>query len=77
MREALHVELADGDLRLVKLEEAHREALRAACGADADIWPIYSSSFDPDHFDKSFDALIARRRAYALCRSWTATRSSA
>jgi RimJ/RimL family protein N-acetyltransferase len=68
MREALHVELADGDLRLVKLEEAHREALRAACAADAEIWPIYSSSFDPDHFDKSFDALIGGvgRMPYAI-----------
>lgn len=68
MREALYIELADGDLKLVRLAEAHREALRAACAADADIWPIYSSSFDPDHFDKSFDTLIAHdsRMPYAI-----------
>ena len=68
MRDALYVELADGDLRLVKLAEAHREALRAACAADADIWPIYSSSFDPDHFDASFTTLIghASRMPYAI-----------
>lgn len=65
MRDALYVELADGDLRLVKLSEAHRDALRAACAADADIWPIYATSFDPDHFDASFDAL-AGGMAYAV-----------
>ena len=68
MRDALYIELADGDLRLVKLAEAHREALRTACTADRDIWPIYSSSFDPEHFDASFDALIANpvRMPYAV-----------
>lgn len=68
MRDALYVELADGDLRLVKLVEAHREPLRAACAADADIWPIYSSSFDLDHFDASFTSLIGHdsRMPYAI-----------
>ncbi len=68
MRSDLYVELADDDLRLVKLEEAHREALRAACAADADIWPVYSSSFDPDHFDASFTSLIGHesRMPYAI-----------
>lgn len=68
MRDALYVELADGDLRLVKLTEAHREALRAVCAADADVWPIYSSSFDPEHFDSSFAALTggAGRMPYAI-----------
>ena len=68
MLDRLYVDLADGDLRLVKLTEAHREALRAACAADADVWTIYSSSFGPDHFDKSFDALIggAGRMPYAI-----------
>jgi RimJ/RimL family protein N-acetyltransferase len=70
MLERLYVELADGEgLSLVKLGEAHREALRAACAADADVWPIYASSFDPDHFDASFDALIGaagRRMPYAV-----------
>ena len=68
MLEQLYVDLADGDLRLVKLTEAHRETLRAVCAADADIWPIYSSSFDPEHFDKSFDTLVggAGRMPYAI-----------
>lgn len=68
MQGDLYVELADGDLRLVKLAEVHREALRAVCVADAGIWPIYSSSFGPDHFDASFDTLIggANRMPYAI-----------
>jgi RimJ/RimL family protein N-acetyltransferase len=68
MRDRLYVELADGDLRLVKLTEAHREALRAVCAADGDIWAIYSSSFGSGHFDPSFDALIGGegRMAYAI-----------
>ena len=68
MLDRLYVNLADGDLRLVKLAEAHREDLRAACAADSDVWTIYSSSFGPEHFDKSFDALIggAGRMAYAI-----------
>nr|WP_156878356.1 GNAT family protein [Sphingopyxis sp. QXT-31] len=68
MQDALYVELADGDLRLVKLADEHREALRAVCAADADIWPIYSSSFGPGHFEKSFDILVsgAGRMPYAV-----------
>jgi RimJ/RimL family protein N-acetyltransferase len=68
MYDDLYAELGDGDLRLVKLAETHREALRAVCAADADIWPIYSSSFDPEHFDKSFDTLIggAGRMPYGI-----------
>lgn len=64
----LYVELTDGDLRLVKLAEAHREALRAVCAADDDIWAIYSSSFGGEHFDQSFDALIGGggRMPYAI-----------
>ena len=68
MLDRLYTELADGDLRLVKLAEPHRAALRAACAADADVWPIYSSSFDPEHFDQSFDTLIGGkfRMPYAI-----------
>ena len=36
--------------------ESHRAALKAACAEDLAIWPIYSLSFDPDHFDASIDA---------------------
>ncbi|SNT21611.1 Protein N-acetyltransferase, RimJ/RimL family [Sphingomonas laterariae] len=64
----LLVPLADGDAALVPLGEGHREALRAACAADTEIWPTYNVSYDPDHFDASFDALIANpaRLAFAI-----------
>ena len=52
--------MADGDLRLEPLAEAHRAALKAACAADSDIWSIYSISYDPEHFDASFDLLLRR-----------------
>jgi RimJ/RimL family protein N-acetyltransferase len=68
MRDALYVPLADSDIALVVLAEPHREALRAACAKDLAIWPIYGTSFDPDHFDASFDALIGHesRMPYAI-----------
>lgn len=52
--------MAGGGIRLEPLAEAHRAALKAACAQDLDIWPIYAFSYDPDHFDASFDALLAR-----------------
>lgn len=60
--------MAAGEIRLEPLAEAHRAALKAACALDPDIWPIYAISYDPDHFDVSFDALRARPsgRAFAI-----------
>src|SRR3954468_6914952 len=52
--------MADDEIRLEPLAEAHRAALKAACAEDEAIWPIYAISYDPDHFDASFDALLAR-----------------
>lgn len=58
--ESLGDPMADGEIRLDPLAEAHRAALKAACAQDRDIWTIYAISYDPDHFDASFDALLAR-----------------
>lgn len=68
MLDRLYIDLADGDVRLVKLKEEHRDALRTVCAADPDIWPIYSSSFGAEHFDKSFAALVegGGRMPYAI-----------
>lgn len=68
MRDRLYVPLSDGSLRLVKLGEDHREALRLVCAADQHIWPLYAISYDPAHFDASFDALTgqAGRMPYAI-----------
>ena len=51
--------MADGELRLEPLAEAHRAALKAACAEDLEIWPIYARSFDPGHFDASFDLIMS------------------
>jgi RimJ/RimL family protein N-acetyltransferase len=58
--DALAAPMAAGDVRLEPLAEAHRAALKAACAEDLEIWSIYAISYDPDHFDASFDALLAR-----------------
>ena len=62
--------LTEGAVMLLPLAEAHREALRLACAADADIWPIYNVSYGPGHFNPSFDALLANpaRLAFAILR---------
>ena len=49
-----------GDLRLEPLAEHYREDLRAACAEDREIWTIYATSYDPEHFDESFDLLLSR-----------------
>lgn len=51
--------LTDGDLRLEPLTEAHRTGLKAVCAEDLDIWQMYGLSYGPDHFDASFDMLLA------------------
>jgi RimJ/RimL family protein N-acetyltransferase len=63
--------MADGEIRLEPLGQAHRAALKAACAEDEEIWPIYAISYDPDHFDASFEALLARPngRAFAILSS--------
>jgi RimJ/RimL family protein N-acetyltransferase len=60
--------MAGGDLALDPLGEAHRAALKAACAEDLDIWPIFAISYDPEHFDDSFDKLVSRPagQAFAL-----------
>ena len=70
MLDRLHTDLADGEVSLVRLAEEHRAALGAVCALDDDIWPIYGASYDPDHFDASFSALIghASRMPYAIFR---------
>ncbi len=54
----LHVVLEQEPLRLEPLEERHREPLREACTEDLAIWEMYGISYDPDHFDASFDNLL-------------------
>ena len=52
--------MQDGEIRLEPLREDYRPALKAACAEDFEIWPVYAFSYDPDHFDDSFDILLSR-----------------
>lgn len=63
--DALHVPLGDV---LVPLAETHREALRAACAADPEVWAIYPHSMLGDAFDPAFDAMLGTsgRLAFAI-----------
>lgn len=58
--------MASGAVRLERLSARHHNALKAACALDSDIWPIYSVSYDPEHFDRSFESLVARANAAAF-----------
>lgn len=60
MDRALGAAMAEGEVRLEPLAEAHRAALKAACAEDEEIWSIYATSYDPGHFDASFDLLLGR-----------------
>ena len=62
--------MANGDVRLEPLIEAHRAALKAACAEDPEIWKIYSTSYGPDHFDANFEAMLDKRdwHGFALFR---------
>ena len=48
--------------------EAHREALKAACAEDDDIWRLYANNFGPDGFDASIDLYVGnpRNRTFVL-----------
>ena len=50
------------DIRLEPMAEAHRAALKAACAEDLDVWPVYATSWDPEHFDETFDLTMALKR---------------
>jgi RimJ/RimL family protein N-acetyltransferase len=66
----LYVPLAEGDLRLEPILEIHREALRAACAEDQEIWDIYPFSYLGDAFDPQFDLMLRGdrpRHCYVIC----------
>ena len=52
--------MVDAEVRAEPLAGSHRTALKAACAEDREIWQIYSVSYDPDHFDRSFELLLSR-----------------
>lgn len=54
--------------RAERFIEQHREALKAACAEDREIWEIYSNNFGPDGFDDSIDRYLsyANNRTFVL-----------
>ncbi|MEP7129942.1 MAG: GNAT family protein, partial [Sphingomicrobium sp.] len=48
--------------------ERHREALRAACAEDREIWAIYANDFGPEGFDRSIKTYTSNpnNRTFAL-----------
>jgi RimJ/RimL family protein N-acetyltransferase len=52
--------MADGGLVIEPLANEHRDALKTACAEDLQVWQIYSVSYDPEHFDESFQRLLGR-----------------
>lgn len=64
--------LVYGTVTLERMAEAHRDQLRAAANADADIWSLYPYSMAGEHFDSFWTKLMARqgageRLAFAVC----------
>ena len=60
--------MAGDDCRAEPFAEAHRDALRAACVEDRDIWAIYANDFGPTGFDGSIDLYLVnpRNRTFLL-----------
>ena len=49
-------------------DEKHREALRAVCAEDDEVWEIYASNFGPDGFDSTIEFYTSnpRNRTFVL-----------
>jgi len=64
----LHRPMADGDITLEPLSDAHREGLRACCREDDPVWQIYPVNLVGEGFDSGFAAVLrdAGRRAFAV-----------
>ena len=62
MIDGLDAAMAGDNCRAELFEERHRDALRAACAEDRDIWQIYANNFGPDGFDDSIDYYRSSKR---------------
>jgi len=63
---SLGAPMADGSARIEPLREDHREALRAACAEDDEIWEIYPTRFFGTEFDAAFDKCFGDPRSIAF-----------
>ena len=59
MIDCLSPPMAGDGCRAEPFAEAHRDALRAACAEDREIWSIYANNFGPDGFDSSIDHYVS------------------
>ena len=68
MIDCLSQAMAGDGCRAELFREEFRGSLKAACAEDRDIWAIYSTPFDPEHFDDSIDRLAqdARNHTFVL-----------
>ena len=66
--ERLSAPMSGDGCRAEPFGEAHREALRAACAEDGEIWQIYANNFGPAGFDRSVDTYTSnpRNRMFVL-----------
>ena len=60
--------MAGDNCRAELFTETHREALKAACAEDGEIWQVYANNFGPDGFDASIDLYVGnpRNRTFVL-----------
>jgi RimJ/RimL family protein N-acetyltransferase len=68
MIECLSQPMSGEGCRAEPFGEDHREALRAACAEDREIWAIYANDFGPDGFDRSIHIYTSnpRNRTFVL-----------
>src|SRR5687767_141400 len=68
MIEALEQPMSGESCRAELFGEQHRDALRAACAEDRDIWQIYANDFGPEGFDDSIALYRSRpsHRSFVL-----------
>jgi RimJ/RimL family protein N-acetyltransferase len=68
MIDCLSKPMAGDGCRAELFEERHRDALRAACAEDRDIWEIYATNFGADGFDAAIDGYVGnpRNRTFVL-----------
>jgi RimJ/RimL family protein N-acetyltransferase len=68
MIDCLAQPMSGDDCRAELFSEEHREALKAACAEDGEIWQLYANNFGPDAFDASIDLYTSspRNRTFIL-----------
>ncbi len=65
---ALDAPMTGDGCRAELFDERHREALKAACAEDDEIWQIYATNFGPKGFDEAIDLYRSnpRNRTFVL-----------